>query len=81
MCYALFKALSFICVGGVIHSIGDSQDVRFMGGLSIYMPVTSSCLMVPYFAVSGILFLPGFYCKDFILEMFSMRFLIICWSV
>jgi NADH:ubiquinone oxidoreductase subunit 5 (subunit L)/multisubunit Na+/H+ antiporter MnhA subunit len=35
--HALFKALLFMCAGGVIHSIGDSQDIRFMGGLSIYM--------------------------------------------
>jgi len=31
------EALLFMCAGGVIHSIGDSQDIRFMGGLSIYM--------------------------------------------
>jgi NADH:ubiquinone oxidoreductase subunit 5 (subunit L)/multisubunit Na+/H+ antiporter MnhA subunit len=70
-----------MCAGGVIQSIGDSQDMRFMGGLSIYMPFTSSCLMVPNFAVRGILFLPGFYSKDFILEMFSMRYVNICSSV
>jgi len=29
--HALFKALLFMCAGGVIHSIGDSQDIRFMG--------------------------------------------------
>jgi NADH-ubiquinone oxidoreductase chain 5 len=33
--HALFKALLFICAGGVIHSIGDSQDIRFMGSLSV----------------------------------------------
>ena len=36
--HALFKALLFICAGGVIHSIGDSQDVRFIGGFSIFIP-------------------------------------------
>jgi NADH:ubiquinone oxidoreductase subunit 5 (subunit L)/multisubunit Na+/H+ antiporter MnhA subunit len=32
----------FICAGGVIHSIGDSQDIRFIGGLPVYMPFSSS---------------------------------------
>ena len=40
--YALFKASSFMCSGGVIRSIGDSQDIRFMGCLSIYMPLLLS---------------------------------------
>ena len=36
--HALFKVLLFMCAGGVIHSIGDSQDIRFMGiYLSIYI--------------------------------------------
>nr|YP_009250682.1 NADH dehydrogenase subunit 5 [Heterotermes tenuior]AMX23011.1 NADH dehydrogenase subunit 5 [Heterotermes tenuior] len=73
--HALFKALLFMCAGGVIHSMGDSQDIRFMGGLSIYMPFTSSCLMVSNFALCGMPFLAGFYSSDFILEMFSMSYL------
>nr|YP_009250448.1 NADH dehydrogenase subunit 5 [Coptotermes frenchi]AMX22647.1 NADH dehydrogenase subunit 5 [Coptotermes frenchi] len=72
--HALFKALLFMCAGGVIHSMGDSQDIRFMGGLSIYMPFTSSCLMVSNFALCGMPFLAGFYSKDFILEMVSMSY-------
>jgi NADH-ubiquinone oxidoreductase chain 5 len=44
--HALFKALLFMCAGGVIHSMGDSQDIRFIGGLSVYIPFTSSSLMV-----------------------------------
>nr|URH16730.1 NADH dehydrogenase subunit 5 [Dentispicotermes sp. n. 2 SH-2021a] len=72
--HALFKALLFMCAGGVIHSMGDSQDIRFMGGLSIYMPFTSSSLMVSNFALCGMPFLAGFYSKDFILEMFSMSY-------
>ena len=71
--HALFKALLFMCAGGVIRSIGDSQDIRFMGGLSVYMPFTSSSLMVSNFALCGMPFLAGFYSRDFILEMFSMR--------
>nr|AIY61770.1 NADH dehydrogenase subunit 5 [Duplidentitermes sp. TB-2014] len=72
--HALFKALLFMCAGGVIHSMGDSQDIRFMGGMSIYMPFTSSCLMVSNFALCGMPFLAGFYSSDFILEMFSMGY-------
>nr|YP_009351515.1 NADH dehydrogenase subunit 5 [Macrotermes muelleri]AQP29802.1 NADH dehydrogenase subunit 5 [Macrotermes muelleri] len=72
--HALFKALLFMCAGGVIHSMGDSQDIRFMGGLSVCMPFTSSCLMVSNFALCGMPFLSGFYSSDFILEMFSMSY-------
>ena len=57
--HALFKALLFICAGGVIHSIGDSQDICFVGGLSVYMPFTSSSLMVSNFALCSIIFLAG----------------------
>nr|QXT44226.1 NADH dehydrogenase subunit 5 [Adaiphrotermes sp. CIVT232] len=74
MTHALFKALLFMCAGGVIHSMGDSQDIRFMGGMSVYMPFTSSCLMVSNFALCGMPFLAGFYSSDFILEMFSMSY-------
>nr|AQP27251.1 NADH dehydrogenase subunit 5 [Microcerotermes crassus] len=72
--HALFKALLFMCAGGVIHSMGDSQDIRFMGGLPVYMPFTSSSLMVSNFALCGMPFLAGFYSSDFILEMFSMSY-------
>nr|YP_009711682.1 NADH dehydrogenase subunit 5 [Reticulitermes lucifugus]QGA46860.1 NADH dehydrogenase subunit 5 [Reticulitermes lucifugus] len=72
--HALFKALLFMCAGGVIHSMGDSQDIRFMGGLSVYMPFTSSCLVVSSFALCGMPFLAGFYSSDFILEMISMSY-------
>jgi NADH:ubiquinone oxidoreductase subunit 5 (subunit L)/multisubunit Na+/H+ antiporter MnhA subunit len=72
--HALFKALLFMCAGGVIHSMGDSQDIRFMGWLSIYIPFTSSSLMVSDFALCGTPFLAGFYSRDFILEIFSVRY-------
>nr|YP_009350852.1 NADH dehydrogenase subunit 5 [Ophiotermes grandilabius]AQP27945.1 NADH dehydrogenase subunit 5 [Ophiotermes grandilabius] len=72
--HALFKALLFMCAGGVIHSMGDSQDIRFMGGLSVYMPFTSVSLMVSNFALCGMPFLAGFYSSDFILEMFCMSY-------
>jgi NADH:ubiquinone oxidoreductase subunit 5 (subunit L)/multisubunit Na+/H+ antiporter MnhA subunit len=39
--HALFKALLFICAGVVIHTMKDSQDIRFIGNLSFQMPFTS----------------------------------------
>ena len=38
--HALFKAVLFMCAVAVIHSMGDSPDIRFMGVLSIYIPFT-----------------------------------------
>nr|AVN68112.1 NADH dehydrogenase subunit 5 [Carbrunneria paramaxi] len=72
--HALFKALLFMCAGIIIHSMKDSQDIRFMGSLSFQMPMTSSCLMVANFALCGMPFLAGFYSKDLILEMVSMSY-------
>nr|UBN08976.1 NADH dehydrogenase subunit 5 [Panesthia tryoni tegminifera] len=73
--HALFKALLFMCAGTMIHSMSDSQDIRFMGNLSFQMPLTSSCLMISNFALCGLPFLAGFYSKDLILEMSSFSYL------
>jgi len=78
--HALFKALLFICAGAVIHSMEDSQDTRFIGGLSVYIPFSSS-LTVSNFVLCGVSFLVGFYFKDFILEMFSMSYVHMIWFV
>ena len=48
---------------------------RFVSSLSVYILFTSSSLMVSKFSVCGITFLAGFCSKDFILEMFSVRYL------
>nr|YP_003002158.1 NADH dehydrogenase subunit 5 [Blattella germanica]ACF19662.1 NADH dehydrogenase subunit 5 [Blattella germanica] len=73
--HALFKALLFMCAGVVIHSMSDSQDIRFMGNLSFQMPLTSCCLMVSNFALCGMPFLAGFYSKDLILEIVSLEYM------
>nr|ASY98178.1 NADH dehydrogenase subunit 5 [Odontomantis sp. JZ-2017] len=70
--HALFKALLFMCAGMVIHNLKNFQDIRFMGNLSIFMPLTSSCFMVSNFALCGMPFLAGFYSKDMILELVSL---------
>jgi len=61
--HALFKDLLFICAGGVIHSMGYSQDIRFICGLSIYIPFTSSSIMVSNFAFCGVSFVAGFFVR------------------
>nr|YP_010895061.1 NADH dehydrogenase subunit 5 [Criorhina nigriventris]WJW73587.1 NADH dehydrogenase subunit 5 [Criorhina nigriventris] len=70
--HALFKALLFMCAGAIIHNMNNSQDLRLMGGLSMYMPLTSSCFNVANLALCGMPFLAGFYSKDLILEVVSM---------
>lgn len=66
--HALFKALLFMCAGNYIHSLGDNQDIRWMGGLGVQMPLTSSCFVLSNMALCGLPFLAGFYSKDTILE-------------
>uniref|UniRef100_UPI003001F56A NADH dehydrogenase subunit 5 n=1 Tax=Hermonassa cecilia TaxID=2673479 RepID=UPI003001F56A len=69
--HAMFKALLFMCAGVIIHMMNDIQDIRFMGGISLYIPLTSLCMNISNMALCGIPFLAGFYSKDLILEMVS----------
>nr|WNO18719.1 NADH dehydrogenase subunit 5 [Caprona alida alida] len=70
--HAMFKALLFMCAGLIIHMMNDNQDIRLMGGLSLYIPLTSLCLNISNLSLCGIPFLSGFYSKDLILEMLVM---------
>nr|UEP13605.1 NADH dehydrogenase subunit 5 [Betasyrphus serarius] len=70
--HALFKALLFMCAGAIIHNMNNSQDLRLMGGLSMFMPLTSTCFNVANLALCGMPFLAGFYSKDLILEIVSL---------
>ena len=67
--HAIFKALLFICSGVIIHIINDIQDIRFIGGIRFYVPLTSLCINISNMALCGIPFLAGFYSKDLILEL------------
>lgn len=71
--HALFKALLFICAGRVIHNMGNSQDIRTIGGLTMRMPLTVRIFRVANLALCGMPFLAGFYSKDIILEVVSLR--------
>nr|UBI44046.1 NADH dehydrogenase subunit 5 [Leptomithrax sp. QNL-2021] len=70
--HALFKALLFMCAGVVIHGVGDYQDIRNMGNMVKFMPLTMSFMVVANLALCGFPFLAGFYSKDMILEMSFM---------
>lgn len=67
--HALFKALLFICAGVIIHNIKNSQDIRDIGSLIIFIPFSVSCFNVANLALCGLPFLAGFYSKDLILEI------------
>nr|YP_009558808.1 NADH dehydrogenase subunit 5 [Metaplax longipes]QBA83257.1 NADH dehydrogenase subunit 5 [Metaplax longipes] len=73
--HALFKALLFMCAGVIIHSVGNYQDIRCMGGLVKFMPLTVSFMSVANLALCGFPFLAGFYSKDMILEVAFMSWI------
>nr|ALO76859.1 NADH deshydrogenase subunit 5 [Timarcha goettingensis] len=73
--HALFKALLFMCAGMIIHNMNNCQDIRYMGGLIIHMPLTCSFFNICNFALCGLPFLSGFYSKDLIVEFMSMNYL------
>nr|YP_010586388.1 NADH dehydrogenase subunit 5 [Molannodes epaphos]UZZ44176.1 NADH dehydrogenase subunit 5 [Molannodes epaphos] len=70
--HAFFKALLFLCAGVMIHSFKNFQDIRFMGNVVKYLPLTSSFFLISNLSLCGVPFLSGFYSKDLILEMSSM---------
>nr|YP_010713099.1 NADH dehydrogenase subunit 5 [Meromyza saltatrix]WDA93965.1 NADH dehydrogenase subunit 5 [Meromyza saltatrix] len=73
--HALFKALLFMCAGSIIHNMNNFQDIRYMGSLMSFMPLTSSCFNIANLALCGMPFLAGFYSKDMILEVVSLSYI------
>jgi NADH-quinone oxidoreductase subunit L len=67
--HAFFKALLFMGAGSVIHGCHEEQDIRQMGGLKKFMPVTFATYAIGMMALSGVpLFFSGFWSKDEILH-------------
>ena len=69
MTHAFFKALLFLGAGSVIMGCHHNQDIRWMGGLRKYMPITWITSLVGSLALIGTPFFAGFYSKDSIIEV------------
>jgi len=68
MTHAFFKALLFLGAGSVIIGMHHEQDMRKMGGLRKYMPITHATMWIGTLALVGTPFFAGFYSKDTIIE-------------
>lgn len=65
--HAFFKALLFLGSGAVIHALAGEQDLRNMGGLKKYLPITYWTFLIGALAIAGVPLLSGFFSKDEIL--------------
>ena len=65
--HAFFKALLFLGAGSVIHGMHDEQDMRWMGALRKWLPITAGGFIVGWLAISGVPPFSGFWSKDEIL--------------
>ncbi|GER09960.1 NADH-quinone oxidoreductase subunit L [Variovorax boronicumulans] len=68
MTHAFFKALLFLGAGSVIIGMHHNQDIRWMGGVRKYMPITWITSLLGSLALIGTPFFSGFYSKDSIIE-------------
>ena len=68
MTHAFFKALLFLGAGSVIMGMHHNQDIRWMGGVRKYMPITWITSLIGSLALIGTPFFSGFYSKDSIIE-------------
>ncbi len=67
MTHAFFKALLFLAAGSVIIAMHHEQDIRKMGGLKKYMPITYWCMLIGSLALIGTPGFSGFFSKDAII--------------
>ncbi len=65
--HAFFKGLLFLCAGSVIHGVHEEQDMKKMGALRRWMPITFVTFLIGWLAISGIPPFAGFWSKDEIL--------------
>src|SRR4029079_12188072 len=68
MTHAFFKALLFLGAGSVIIAMHHEQDMRYMGGLRRYMPITYITMWIGTLALTGMPGFAGFFSKDAVIE-------------
>src|SRR5512136_3098221 len=74
MTHAFFKGLLFLGAGSVMHALSGELDMRKMGGLRKYLPLTYPTFLIGAIAIAGVPFLSGFFSKDAILtQAFAQR--------
>ncbi len=73
MTHAYFKALLFLAAGSVIHAVMAEQDIRKMGRLRKYMPITYITMFLAALALAGVPPFAGFFSKDLIIEATMIR--------
>lgn len=71
--HAGFKALLFICAGGVIHSMRDEQDMRRLGGVISLLPFTYAAMLIASLSLMALPYLSGNASKDLILELAAVH--------
>jgi len=79
--HAFFKALLFLGSGSVIHALSGEQDIRYMGGLRKYIPLTALTFLVGTLAIAGVPLLSGFFSKDSILAILYEEGYTVFWLV
>jgi NADH-quinone oxidoreductase subunit L len=83
MTHAFFKALMFLGSGSVIHAMHEEQDIRKMGGLKKYLPITHFTFLLGWLAIIGMPPFAGFFSKDEILwqAFHSPRGHVLLWAM
>jgi NADH-quinone oxidoreductase subunit L len=87
MTHAFFKALLFLAAGSVIIAMHHEQDIRNMGGLRKYMPITWVTSLIGSLALIGTPFFSGFYSKDSIImavgqsSIFGSTYALLCVNI
>ena len=67
--HAMFKALLFLAAGSVLHAMSDQQDMRRLGGLVGFLPLTYVSILIGSLSLMALPGLTGYYSKDAILEL------------
>ncbi|HTT92207.1 MAG TPA: NADH-quinone oxidoreductase subunit L [Acidimicrobiales bacterium] len=78
--HAFFKALLFLAAGAVIHAVADNQDMKKMGGLARYLPLTAITFAIAWLSISDVPPLAGFWSKDAVLQG-AFQFNKVLWAI